>query len=79
MVVVLIILICSLLTYRKGSNKMKERQLYLFDEVEQEKEAVIYESPDGGETIYARKNGEADRVKITKLPDKDTHGYYKHA
>lgn len=58
---------------------MRERQLYLFDEVEREKEAVIYESPDGGKTIYARKVTGEPRVKITKLPDKDTHGYYKHA
>ena len=58
---------------------MTDRQLYLFREIEQEKEAIIYESPDGGKTIYARKLGDVVRTKVEELPSKDTYGYYKNA
>ena len=30
----------------------------------EQQEGVVYESPDGGQTIYARKCGESDRVLI---------------
>jgi hypothetical protein len=30
----------------------------------EQQEGVVYESPDGGQTIYARKRGESDRVLI---------------
>ncbi len=31
--------------------------------------AIIYESPDGGKTIYARERGSSDRKLIHKNPD----------
>ena len=57
---------------------IREKQKYLFPEMEKEA-PVIYESPDGGKTVYASKEGEFERVEVTELPNKDTHGYYKHA
>ena len=42
-------------------------QLNLFDD---NKQLNIFESPDGGETIYQRKAGSDKRTKIIKLYDK---------
>jgi len=33
-------------------------------------EITIFESPDGGKTVYARKSGEADRTLIIEDPEK---------
>ena len=33
-------------------------------------EIIIYESPDGGKTIYSRKSGSSDRTLIREDPDK---------
>jgi hypothetical protein len=36
-------------------------------------EITIYESPDGGKTVYARKSGDTDRTLIREDPDKRVH------
>jgi hypothetical protein len=36
-------------------------------------EITIYESPDGGKTIYARKPGDKDRTLIQEDPQKRVH------
>lgn len=33
-------------------------------------EILVYESPDGGKTIYSRKSGSLDRTMIREDPDK---------
>ena len=33
-------------------------------------EYVVYESPDGGKTIYSRKSGSSDRTMIQEDPEK---------
>jgi hypothetical protein len=33
-------------------------------------EIVIYESPDGGKTVYSRKSGSTDRMTIIQDPEK---------
>jgi hypothetical protein len=33
-------------------------------------EIVIYESPDGGKTVYSRKSGSNERMKIIEDPEK---------
>lgn len=36
-------------------------------------ELTIYESPDGGKTIYARKPGDTERTLIQEDPQKSVH------
>ena len=33
-------------------------------------EIVIYESPDGGKTVYSRKSGSTERMKMIEDPEK---------
>ena len=50
-------------------------QLELFDNfnyVNNPSQLNIFESPDGGETIYKRKSGDYNRTKIIKLHDKNS-------
>jgi hypothetical protein len=58
---------------------MAETQPYLFPEMQKDTERVIYESPDGGKTIYKRKADSSDRTKIEWCSYKDSSGYYKYA
>lgn len=36
-------------------------------------ELTIYESPDGGKTIYSRKSGSTDRTLVREDPEKRAH------
>lgn len=38
----------------------------------EQKQGIIYESPDGGKTIYARQPGMRDRVMIHEAPEVQT-------
>ena len=39
--------------------------------IDDDEENVIYESPDGGRTVYARTHGSKDRELVSSLPQKD--------
>ena len=41
-------------------------------DISDSKQLDIFESPDGGETIYKRKSGDYNRTKIIKLHDKNS-------
>ena len=45
--------------------ELRDRLTELGDMVK-EKSGNIYESPDGGETVYSRKFGETERTKVTE-------------
>jgi len=38
--------------------------------IKSHEEIVIYESPDGGKTVYSRKSGSSDRTMVKEDPDK---------
>ena len=38
--------------------------------IKSSEEIIIYESPDGGKTVYSRKSGSSDRTLIKEDPDK---------
>ena len=38
--------------------------------IKSHEEIIIYESPDGGKTVYSRKSGSSDRTLIKEDPDK---------
>ena len=42
-------------------------------------DVVIYESPDGGKTVYARVTGQTGRELVDSAKPYAEPGYYKHA
>jgi len=38
--------------------------------IKSSEEIIIYESPDGGKTIYSRKSGSSDRTMVEEDPNK---------
>ena len=59
---------------------MAETQPYLFPEMQKDNEAMIYESPDGGKTVYTYKAGDpSNRTEVAWSTAKDRGGYYKYA
>ena len=38
--------------------------------IKSSEEIIVYESPDGGKTIYSRKSGSSDRTMVKDDPDK---------
>ena len=54
-----------MLSLEMENAEMRDRLTELGDMVK-EKSGNIYESPDGGETVYRRKLGETERTKVTE-------------